>query len=114
MYQRIRDHGGRSLLTIRVAHEGLSEARLVLGGELDLTNAEEADEQIRCLERRFLDRLVVDVSGLRYIDTTGIALVVGLVEWTNQMATELRFTRAPEPLERVFEMAGLAEIPFED
>jgi anti-sigma B factor antagonist len=105
---------GHDGLSIRVSDEGPAAVRVLLAGELDLTNREEFDQAVREVESRNPERLLIDLSDLQYVDTSGIACFVQLAQRTHWTPTELRFVRGPRPIERIFEIAGLTEIlPFE-
>jgi anti-anti-sigma factor len=52
--------------------------RLALGGELDLVAAEPLGLRVYLLSRMH-SKLVLDLSRLRFIDSTGIAVVLGAV-----------------------------------
>jgi anti-sigma B factor antagonist len=77
-----------------------------LSGELDRTNAERVRSIIRDPLSREADRLVFDMSGLEFMDSSGIALLASTVRKVRQV--ELR---NPTPIvRRLVELTGLAEI----
>lgn len=91
-------------LEVRMAIE--DGTRIVsLSGELDLSNAETAETALR--EAREADGpLVVDMRELEFIDSTGIALLVGII---GGEGPEVRFVPSDSAaVTRVMELTGLA------
>jgi anti-anti-sigma factor len=76
-----------------------------VAGELDMTTAEELEAAVAPVIQSSRDRLVVDVGGLDFADSSAIAL---FVRWANRVRRiEIR---EPSPLlRRVIERMGLAE-----
>ena len=102
--------------SIQVFDEGPDAARLALEGELDLAQCGELNEELRKLEARNLRLLTMDLSKLQFIDSSGLACFAHLVRRNREVPeTSIRFIHGPEPVERLFEIVGLADIlPFED
>ena len=76
-----------------------------LSGELDLSNAETAETALQ--EAREADApLIIDMRELEFIDSTGIALLVGIIR---DEGSEIRFVPSDSPsVTRVMELTGLA------
>jgi len=76
-----------------------------LSGELDLSNAETAKATLQ--EAREADApLIVDMRELEFIDSTGIALLVGII---GGEGPEVRFVPSDSAaVTRVMELTGLA------
>ena len=107
-------HGGK-LLIIEASEEGPSAVRLILDGELDLSNVGEMNEEIAKLEARDLDRLVIDLGAVTFIDSTGVACFVHLTERVRDRRTELRFVNGSRAIDRILRLTGLTELfPFEE
>jgi anti-anti-sigma factor len=86
-----RDDQGAPLVTVR--------------GDLDMASTEELDAAVEPIVAQSPDRLVVDVSDLRFADSSAIAL---WVRWANAVG-QLEI-REPSPLLRkVIERMGLAQ-----
>ena len=67
----------------------------------------------RALETPGLRRIELDLRGLEFIDSTGMGVLVRLYRDARGRGVQLRLRRAPRPVHRVFEMAGLADaMPF--
>jgi anti-anti-sigma factor len=74
-------------------------------GELDITTIDDLEEAVQPILDRDLQRLVIDVSSLRFADSSAIAL---WVKWATIVpGLEIR---DPQPLlRRVIDSMGLAE-----
>jgi len=91
-------------LEVRMTIE--DETRVVsLSGELDLSNAETARTALQ--EARETDApLIVDMRELEFIDSTGIALIVGII---GGEGPEVRFVPSDSAaVTRVMDLTGLA------
>ncbi len=81
---------------------------LSLSGEMDLSNASELD---RALDGNIgPDRMIIELSRLTYMDSTGIKQLVGLSR-TMKAAGGAIVLAAPHPnLARLFEIVNLGEL----
>jgi len=97
-------------------HETADMLLIALDGELDLAGAPELEDELREAERSDADRIVLDLSHLTFIDSSGIALLVAAAKRSSQNADRLRFKRHRDPaVERVLELTGVADrLPFLD
>ena len=77
-----------------------------LTGELDLYNAHIVREQLVAVTARAPERLIVDLSDLAFIDSTGLGV---LIEGRNRLATREAFLLVAPGLEtrRALEISGL-------
>jgi len=83
-----------------------------LVGELDLAAAESTFDAID-LAAREAGGLLLDLSGLTFIDSSGLRLVVRLDVAAREGAFELSIVPGPHNVQRVFEIVGLADaLPF--
>ncbi len=62
-------------LSLETREEG-EQVRIALAGELDLSSALTFDEEIRRAEERDPKTLVIDLSGLKFLDSTGLRLIM--------------------------------------
>ena len=84
------------------ASDGLT---VTVSGELDITNVDQLDSVVAPALQRSPRRLVVDVHGLRFADSSAIAL---LVQWASAV-DEIELRDAPALLRRVIETMGLSQ-----
>jgi anti-sigma B factor antagonist len=83
-------------------------------GELDIAGAPSLEEEFLRIEATDATSIICDLSGLEFIDSTGIRL---LVMAADRAAGTGRFTilRGPKQVHRVFEITDLvSRLPFAD
>jgi anti-anti-sigma factor len=80
-----------------------------LAGELDISNAAHAEEELRRAEERQPSVLVLDLSELAFMDSTGLRLVVSADQRAREAGRRLAIVQGPDPIKRVFEITRLAE-----
>jgi anti-sigma B factor antagonist len=99
-------------LAISENNEG-HECRLVLSGELDLSNAEELRDRIQAVQTGGASRVVVDLSGLGFIDSTGLRILLRAEQESREDSGFLSFVPPQGQVERVMKLAGIdAELTF--
>lgn len=84
-------------------------ARIRLQGELDIATAPRADEELRRAEAERPSRIAVDLSGLTFMDSTGLRLVVAAEQRAHEAGRELVVVRGPDAVQRVFQLTGVDE-----
>jgi stage II sporulation protein AA (anti-sigma F factor antagonist) len=80
---------------------------LPLTGALDVATATEAHKRMLGLELRRRDRLVLDLSELTFMDSTGIRFILQAREHAHMHGAAFVVVRGPEPVMRVLELVGL-------
>jgi anti-sigma B factor antagonist len=77
-----------------------------LGGELDLATAPALQEQVdRAVRGR--RAVVIDLSGLRFIDSSGLHVLLQVERQLRASGGQLVLVHGPRAVRRVFEVAGL-------
>jgi anti-sigma B factor antagonist len=86
-------------------------ATVRLVGDLDLASAPRAEEAIRRLEdgERSPGRIVLDLRGVRFLDSTGLRLVLELDAAATQASQELQIIRGSAVVQRIFEVTQVSE-----
>jgi anti-anti-sigma factor len=88
---------------------------IALFGELDLAAADSVEEELRRVEATDASSIVVDLSGLTFMDSTGARLVWQADARSRAGANRLTLRRGPRVVQRVFEISGVADLlPFTD
>jgi anti-anti-sigma factor len=88
---------------------------LVLSGELDLASAPMLERELREAEAAGPRRLVIDLAGLAFMDSTGLQALLRARERANNDGHQLALRRAPHQVQRVFELTKTADaFTFED
>ncbi|HEX2096233.1 MAG TPA: STAS domain-containing protein [Solirubrobacterales bacterium] len=92
-------------LTLRAREED-SRRTLALSGELDMSNAPAFASELQRLEASAAS-LELDLSGLEFIDSTGIAILVGAHQ---RLGDRLCIVHSNSPgVRRIFSLTGLDE-----
>ena len=88
---------------------------LVLSGELDLASAPMLERELRDAEASGPSRLVIDLAGLAFMDSTGLQALLRARERANSNGHQLALRRAPHQVQRVFELTKTVDaFTFED
>jgi anti-anti-sigma factor len=82
---------------------------ITLCGELDADACPEVEFELAQAEASQVDRIVIDLSQVEFIDSTGIALLVAALRRSEQDSDRLRFVPSQsEDVQRLLELCGLA------
>jgi anti-sigma B factor antagonist len=97
-----------------VSGEGTStrtrpQAVLELEGELDVASAADAYKRMLELGLRRGGQLVLDLSELTFMDSTGVRMILQADEHARRHGASLVVVRPPERVMRVLELVGLDE-----
>jgi anti-anti-sigma factor len=99
--------------TVIAAERTGRKARLVLGGELDMAARFKAEQALDELLSQPLDQLVVDLGEVTFVDSTGMGMMLEIHDRARSEGFKLRLLRGPDEVQRVFELAGVADVlPF--
>jgi anti-sigma B factor antagonist len=90
-----------------VAHDG--ETSVVLTGELDMASSPDLADVLETLVASGPAELVIDLSGLSFIDSSGLAVLVATQNALAEKGRHLSVHSARRHALRVFEIAGLGE-----
>lgn len=95
-----------STLSLETREEG-QQVRIALEGELDLSSALTFDEEIRRAEERRPRTLVIDLSGLKFLDSTGLRLIMSAHSRAKTRGHHLAIVEGTSPVQRIFRLAGV-------
>lgn len=89
-------------------------ARVALAGELDMALVFRVEPVLdRTLAAAGLERLTIDLSGLAFIDSTGVGVLLRMEQECRQRGVALALVPGPREVQQVFEVAGLGgALPF--
>jgi anti-sigma B factor antagonist len=99
------EHG---LLTIR--SEPQKDHLVSLHGELDGATAKGLEAEFIRIETTSVSRIVLDLSELEFIDSTGMAVILRADTRAKNDGHLLRVLRPDGQVRRVFELSGLDEL----
>jgi anti-anti-sigma factor len=99
--------------TVISAERDARKARLVLGGDLDMAARFQAEQALDALLAEPVEQLVVDLGEVTFVDSTGMGMVLEVHDRARTEGFKLRLLRGPKDVQRVFELAGVADVlPF--
>lgn len=81
---------------------------VTLGGELDIVSAPTAREELIGLLRPGASELVIDMSGIRYADASGLAVLVGTQRRAELLGGSLRLAALQPEVARVLAVTGIS------
>lgn len=84
-----------------------SQVVLPITGDLDVVGATAAHKQLLGLALRPGDRLVLDLSELHFMDSTGIRLILRARDHALRHGAAFVVVRGPDSVMRVLELVGL-------
>jgi anti-anti-sigma factor len=87
--------------------DGLVHVTLV--GELDLSTVAKVQEELRRIEAGSPPTVVVDLSKLTFLDSTGLRCIVTADERAREAGRRVVIVRGPDPVQRVFAITRLEE-----
>jgi anti-sigma B factor antagonist len=86
----------------------------VLTGEVDIAQARELQEALQRVGTGTSAGITLDLSGLTFMGSTGVRIVLFARELCEQRGYEFRIIPGSASVQRVFALAGLSErLPFE-
>jgi anti-sigma B factor antagonist len=89
--------------------------RVLPVGELDMATVSALEAQVTELREAGFRRIVIDLRGLRFIDSSGLHSLLRCDEQARRNGASLQLVRASPPVQRVFEITGLSDrLPFID
>jgi anti-anti-sigma factor len=94
------------LLTVRVEQDG--EALVVSAfGELDLSNAETLEQELRRAIADDASELILDLGGVSFIDSAALRVLLLMAKYSLRNGGRLRMLLGSTPVERAVEANGL-------
>jgi len=82
-----------------------------VSGEVDHHGAKGLIQEMdRALERNITRCLVMDLSGVTFMDSSGIALLLRVHRWAREVGGSLRVRGTPEQAMKVLRSAGLNKL----
>ena len=91
------------------------EQTLRIAGELDIATQPLLANAIDGMDIEAADVITLDMRRLRFLDSSGLHVILVLRDYCERAATELRIIPGPIAVQRVFEITGVLEsLPFRE
>jgi anti-sigma B factor antagonist len=84
------------------------ENRIYLSGELDLSAASSLANVLDSVVRKEEETLILDLKELKYIDSTGIGLIVSAIKVRAAMQAAFQIDHIPAKVRRLFDITGVS------
>lgn len=81
-----------------------------LSGEVDVYTASKLKETLNPLAEQQNSSLVVDLTDVNYIDSTGLGIFIGVLKATEKSSSSLKLKGLNARVKRLFEITGLNEV----
>jgi anti-sigma B factor antagonist len=78
-------------------------------GELDIATVDKLQAEVTRLRESGFERIVLDLRGVRFLDSTGLRLVLALDGAARADSHELSVIRGSDVVHRIFEVTQVAE-----
>ncbi len=92
-----------------VSADAGEQVTVSLKGELDLSTVAKVEEELRRVEASAATLLVLDLSGLTFLDSTGLRAVITADERARAQGRRFVIVKGPDAVQRVFAITRLEE-----
>ncbi|MDP2310202.1 MAG: STAS domain-containing protein [Pseudomonadota bacterium] len=97
-------------MSVHVDIRGPATAVAAVEGRLDLLTASDVKRQLQAAVATGLHRLVVDLHGVPFIDSSGLGALIGALKATRLAGGDLRIARPGEQVRYVLEISMLDRV----
>ena len=84
--------------------------RLELEGRLDASSAKELKEKVSSLTRENRVKLVIDMGGVDFIDSSGLGSLVSSLRSVNKLGGDIKISALQDQVRAIFELTRLHRI----
>ena len=85
-------------------------AILAVSGEVDVATVPRLREQLHGLVAQGSNRIIVDLDGVDFLDSTGLGVLVGALKRVRSNDGELSLVCTQHRIRKVFEVTGLTKV----
>jgi anti-anti-sigma factor len=94
-------------LSSNVTHDTIEVS---LSGELDMSGAFQLEPEIdRLLREHAVDRLVVDLGDVRFVDSAGLGALLSTHERAKDAGVDLTLANPSDPIRRILKLTGTGD-----
>jgi anti-anti-sigma factor len=84
-----------------------SSAKVVVGGEIDLTSAPRLDDEVTGLIEDSVNELTIALGAVSFMDSTGLRVLLKASKLMESSGGRLVIDSPSDPVRRLFEVSGL-------
>ena len=97
-------------MMFKVKVKNVDKLRFIyLEGRIDLSNAGACEEAL-IKNMDGVTKLVLDLSGVTFIDSTGISGLVAAIKAAHNKSVRFEITQVPDGINQIFEIIGIYEV----
>ncbi|NIQ02594.1 MAG: anti-sigma factor antagonist [Nitrospinaceae bacterium] len=97
-------------MELKSQETGNGAVTVTIKGEIDMSSSPKVRELLNSLFKKNQKAIVVDLSGVTYIDSSGIATLVEGLQWSHNSHNKFRLTGLTPMVKDVFEIARLLTV----
>jgi anti-sigma B factor antagonist len=97
-------------LTWEIADNGVEELHVTLEGELDISNVERFEQELMELEQPRPDLIVLDLRAVRFIDSTGLSLLLNADARARRQSRHVTIVSGSGAARRIMRTVALDQI----
>ena len=96
---------------MNIQHQFSGTLQIGLFGELDESHAEYVRDSLDAMFRdRSISEVIIDLSGLSFMDSTGIGVLIGRYKTLKSRGIALKLSRPSRPVDKVLALTGIYNI----
>ena len=85
---------------------------ICLIGEVDISNVHEFKEQIETALAKVEQNILIDLSGLDYIDSTGLGIIIGVYSSIKDKGLTIKVANPGDSIKKLINITGLDKILY--
>jgi len=97
-------------IDLQTSQSGNGVVTLQIEGDIDMSSSTQVRAHLTDLFEKNQKAIVVDLSKVAYIDSSGIATLVEGLQWSHANNTKFRLTRLTPTVKDVFDIARLLTV----
>jgi len=96
---------------MEIGHETINDVEVLkLDGRLDASSAKDFKEKVGSLSRENRVKLVIDMGGVDFIDSSGLGSLVSSLRTVNKLGGDIKISALQDQVRAIFELTRLHRI----
>jgi anti-sigma B factor antagonist len=96
---------------MEIGHETINDVEVLkLDGRLDASSAKDIKEKVGSLSRENRVKLVIDMGGVDFIDSSGLGSLVSSLRTVNKLGGDIKISALQDQVRAIFELTRLHRI----